>query len=241
MSSLPLFANAGFTLAIALSLSSICCSRNEEALYSIARPSSASRLEEEIASAALKNTPTDPGAAGRKTLQGIDSDGDGIRDDLERWIRYRFPNSPRKQAALSQFAKAYQRSLIEASENPITVIGAPMAMSSPKASRGAMGEYTASALAPHDQLEKVRKARSQQSSRELLKAQECVEAIVGNPTSLEIPHLDELRALVRNTPERAAAALKGDRDFSGQTYSAAQTREESLKNCRFDVQSLKDE
>ena len=32
--------------------------------------------------------PPDPGEAGKQTLQGIDFDRDGVRDDVQRWIGY---------------------------------------------------------------------------------------------------------------------------------------------------------
>lgn len=53
----------------------------------------------------------DPGEAGKKTLEGIDSDHDGLRDDLQRWIYARFPNDPKKRAALKQLAVSYQKTL----------------------------------------------------------------------------------------------------------------------------------
>ena len=55
--------------------------------------------------------PPDPGAAGKKALQGIDSDHDGLRDDIQRWIYARFPNEKEKQSALKQMALAYQKAL----------------------------------------------------------------------------------------------------------------------------------
>mgnify|MGYP000623838100 CR=1 FL=1 len=56
--------------------------------------------------------PIDPGEAGKKTLEGIDSDRDGLRDDLQRWIYARFPNDPKKRAALKQLAIHYQKALL---------------------------------------------------------------------------------------------------------------------------------
>ncbi len=55
--------------------------------------------------------PPDPGASGKKTLIGIDSDHDGLRDDLQRWIHARFPNEPKKRSALKQLAISYMSSL----------------------------------------------------------------------------------------------------------------------------------
>ena len=52
--------------------------------------------------------PPDPGPAGKKTLVGIDADGDGLRDDVQRWIYARFPKDVRKRKALRQSAIYYQ-------------------------------------------------------------------------------------------------------------------------------------
>lgn len=38
--------------------------------------------------------PRHPGEEGNKTLLGIDSDNDGVRDDVEIWINERFSNTP---------------------------------------------------------------------------------------------------------------------------------------------------
>jgi hypothetical protein len=38
--------------------------------------------------------PPDPGEAGKATLQGIDADNDGVRDDIQRWARQRFQGKP---------------------------------------------------------------------------------------------------------------------------------------------------
>lgn len=55
--------------------------------------------------------PPDPGEAGKKTLEGIDSDHDGLRDDLQRWIYARFPNDAKKRAALKQMAIYFQKKI----------------------------------------------------------------------------------------------------------------------------------
>jgi len=39
--------------------------------------------------------PPDPGSAGRATLEGIDSDGDGVRDDIQRFIELNYPDRNR--------------------------------------------------------------------------------------------------------------------------------------------------
>lgn len=57
--------------------------------------------------------PKDPGSAGDKTLEGIDSDKDGVRDDLQRWIFARYPDDLKKRKALTQFAKDFQKECSE--------------------------------------------------------------------------------------------------------------------------------
>jgi hypothetical protein len=59
-----------------------------------------------------KPLPPDPGPAGMTTLQGIDSDQDGIRDDLQRYIGLNFPNSSKQRSALTQAAVAIQGLII---------------------------------------------------------------------------------------------------------------------------------
>ncbi|MFQ5779864.1 MAG: hypothetical protein ACE5HN_03645 [Nitrospiria bacterium] len=57
--------------------------------------------------------PPDPGEAGKATLEGIDSDGDGVRDDVQRHIMLTYPDEPTRRA-LVQLAKAEQSFLISA-------------------------------------------------------------------------------------------------------------------------------
>jgi HYR domain len=64
----------------------------------------------------LANLPPDPGPAGEATLAGIDSDNDGVRDDVQRWIALTYPNSQKTRAALSQYAKAMQSILLNAGD-----------------------------------------------------------------------------------------------------------------------------
>ncbi len=60
----------------------------------------------------LDSLPPDPGPAGKLTLAGIDSDGDGVRDDVQRWIAITFPNSQKTRAALRQMAQDNQNMLL---------------------------------------------------------------------------------------------------------------------------------
>lgn len=56
--------------------------------------------------------PPDPGAAGATTLAGIDSDGDGLRDDVQRWIALNYRDSARWRSVLAQMARTYQHAVI---------------------------------------------------------------------------------------------------------------------------------
>lgn len=54
----------------------------------------------------LPGLPPDPGDAGKATLEGIDSDHDGVRDDVQRWIAINYSDSAKMRSGLTQFAKA---------------------------------------------------------------------------------------------------------------------------------------
>ena len=55
--------------------------------------------------------PPDPGPEGTATVEGIDADGDGVRDDIQRYIAFAYPDSAKKRAALTQLAVALQDQL----------------------------------------------------------------------------------------------------------------------------------
>jgi len=50
--------------------------------------------------------PPDPGEAGKQTLEGIDSDGDGVRDDVQRWIILTYLAEGEMREAVAQLAGA---------------------------------------------------------------------------------------------------------------------------------------
>lgn len=54
--------------------------------------------------------PPDPGEEGKQTLEGIDSDGDGVRDDVQRYIFMNYQDEPTRRA-LVQYAKAELRAV----------------------------------------------------------------------------------------------------------------------------------
>lgn len=55
--------------------------------------------------------PPDPGEAGRATLEGIDSDHDGVRDDVQRYIAVTYVSSATSRAAITQFDRAIEAAL----------------------------------------------------------------------------------------------------------------------------------
>jgi hypothetical protein len=55
--------------------------------------------------------PPDPGAAGTATVNGIDTDGNGIRDEIDRFIATKYGLNPTALAAARQSARARQRVL----------------------------------------------------------------------------------------------------------------------------------
>ncbi len=60
--------------------------------------------------------PPDPGEAGKATLAGIDSDDDGVRDDVQRYIALTYPDSEKTRAALTQYTVNVQGALIDADD-----------------------------------------------------------------------------------------------------------------------------
>lgn len=63
------------------------------------------------------NLPPDPGDAGRTTLLGIDTDSDGVRDDVQIAIATRYPSDTNSQLALSQLATGIQEAFTAQSAN----------------------------------------------------------------------------------------------------------------------------
>jgi hypothetical protein len=59
--------------------------------------------------------PPDPADSGKLTIQGVDSDNDGIRDDVERRISAYYPNNPTARAYSYIMAGYYQQII----ENPL--------------------------------------------------------------------------------------------------------------------------
>lgn len=62
--------------------------------------------------------PPDPGPAGLATLAGIDSNTNGVRDDLERYIAMTYPaaSDADTRAALTQYTKVAQGAILDAND-----------------------------------------------------------------------------------------------------------------------------
>jgi len=72
----------------------------------------------------IPGLPPDPGEAGKATLAGIDSDHDGVRDDIQRYIAITYPNSAKTRAALTQGAKVMQDELLDANNKEKSILHA---------------------------------------------------------------------------------------------------------------------
>ncbi len=60
-----------------------------------------------------KDLPPDPGAEADKTIQGIDANKNGIRDDVELAIFRSYPNSAKTRAVMLQYALALQMEMTQ--------------------------------------------------------------------------------------------------------------------------------
>ncbi|MFY9826890.1 MAG: FG-GAP-like repeat-containing protein [Thermoanaerobaculia bacterium] len=65
--------------------------------------------------------PPDPGPAGKLTLGGIDSDLDGVRDDLQRYIALTYGASPPTVDALRRTAKVIQGSILDSASSNASI------------------------------------------------------------------------------------------------------------------------
>ncbi len=67
------------------------------------------------------NLPPDPGVEADKTVEGIDANKNGIRDDVELAIFKEYPNSAKTRAVLLQYALALQMEATQPFPNKETV------------------------------------------------------------------------------------------------------------------------
>ena len=62
----------------------------------------------------LDKLPPHPGRSGNDTLAGVDADGDGVRDDVQRFIVEHYGYSERGVRALNNLARSYQVEILTA-------------------------------------------------------------------------------------------------------------------------------
>src|SRR5687768_1528267 len=60
----------------------------------------------------LDKLPSHPGRGGEDTLAGVDADGDGVRDDVQRFIVENYGYSERGVGALNNLARSYQMQIV---------------------------------------------------------------------------------------------------------------------------------
>ena len=65
--------------------------------------------------------PPDPGEAGQATVEGVDSDRDGLRDDIQRYVELTHSDSAKTRAALTQFARVGQQFLLDANNEQASI------------------------------------------------------------------------------------------------------------------------
>ena len=179
--------------------------------------------------------PPDPGEAGKKTLLGIDSNNNGVRDDVERWIYITYnthiPCTKKEIEVVldnGDTVKAYEE-VCEDKAVPYHQIVREIAMQGARAAQIIIQEP-----------EKARETTHLMDA-----AQDCniyfeIKAIEHNESiSLDETVIDnEFDAVQFNTVERARAYAKYNFALSGGVYSANQTDKEERDSCDFDVDAL---
>src|SRR3989344_1564688 len=68
-----------------------------------------------------KNLPADPGESANATIQGVDANRNGIRDDVELAVFKLYPNSAKTRAAALQYVMALQIGLTQVSNSDTLV------------------------------------------------------------------------------------------------------------------------
>lgn len=81
-------------------------------------PPDANPLRGDCLPAYLANLPPHPGPAGNATVEGVDSNKDGIRDDIEIFIAENYGYSERAVRALRLIARDVQRDLVDPPKTP---------------------------------------------------------------------------------------------------------------------------
>lgn len=158
--------------------------------------------------ATMKNLPPDPGPAGDATPAGFDVNGNGIRDDVERYIAAVFPDPPQLRASLMQYAHAF----------------APMASRRLKSAEEALSisEQMLRALACQSQL--IVPGPRAFTAAELKESERWTNAA------------RDTRLMFLNTPERLRIFIDNERFLAGRTVDMP-SELDPKKLCDFDLRS----
>lgn len=70
----------------------------------------------------LANLPPHPGGAGMATIEGVDANRDGIRDDIEIFIAENYGDSARAVFALREIARHQLQLIVQPGESPETAL-----------------------------------------------------------------------------------------------------------------------
>jgi hypothetical protein len=81
-------------------------------------PPDATPLRGDCLPAYLANLPPHPGPAGNATVEGVDSNRDGIRDDIEIFIAENYGYSERAVRALRSIARDVQHDIVDPPKTP---------------------------------------------------------------------------------------------------------------------------
>jgi hypothetical protein len=65
--------------------------------------------------------PPAPGAAGKKTIAGIDVDKDGVRDDVQRYIALTYPDSARVRSVFYPYSTAMTTAMQGADDKQLSM------------------------------------------------------------------------------------------------------------------------
>jgi hypothetical protein len=101
--------------AILVSLLAACSSDNKSPTTNNGQSSSSSAAAENIA--LIDNEDLTPG------LKGIDADGNGIRDDIDRFIAKKYSATPAMKKVAEQKARAFQKSMEATTREQARVAG----------------------------------------------------------------------------------------------------------------------
>lgn len=64
--------------------------------------------------------PVDPGELGMTTLAGVDSDGDGVRDDIEHYIAQSYGTTVEANDQFRRYASIFQQTLLDQNDRSLT-------------------------------------------------------------------------------------------------------------------------